>query len=308
MIRAVSRESEALCTRPGPGMVAPVSAVDEGRRHGNRSSSLGEVTATDCPDCAMCLGSRATGDKPPAPRALRGSANGRRATGAGGGGRRTSGARTAKSLPWQRRTPWRASQAVAAPPIAEMSAFARSHEATKAWWVALPLMKAERVLSTRWAGVSLTLPVYLLIMKGHFGWVPNAKPRSEYAWAGSVFGIPRISNLSTTSEPFPTQGLTLRPPALVKGALLPHLETDPYSGTWKSTSTGAVLRIAKVRNGWSVTDPWANRVWQLGEGMNSCPRTMRSREAGASSPATLTDSWSCTSHGSNCRQDHLGIG
>ncbi len=136
-----------------------------------------------------------------------------------------------------------------------MSAFARSHEATKAWWVALPLMKAERVLSTRWAGVSLTLPVYLLIMKGHFGWVPNAKPRSEYAWAGSVFGIPRISNLSTTSEPFPTQGLTLRPPALVKGALLPHLETDPYSGTWKSTSTGAVLRIAKVRNGWSVTDP-----------------------------------------------------
>jgi hypothetical protein len=29
---------------------------------------------------------------------------------------------------------------------------------------------------------------------------------------------------------------------------------DPFSGTWKSTSTGAVPKIAKSGSGWTITD------------------------------------------------------
>jgi hypothetical protein len=42
----------------------------------------------------------------------------------------------------------------------------------------------------------------------------------------------------------------------VSGVVLPTLatRTDPFSGTWKSNSTGAVLKIVKSGGGWEITD------------------------------------------------------
>ena len=96
----------------------------------------------------------------------------------------------------------------ASPPLSEMRSFANKHHATQAWWVRTSLERAFKLQGGAFGPApSPGTPVYVLVMRGDFG-SANGQPE---VWGASIFGIPNHEGLSTNSDPFYTEGLTLTP-------------------------------------------------------------------------------------------------
>ena len=68
-----------------------------------------------------------------------------------------------------------------------------------------------------------------------------------------VYAVKVGSNAQSVSY-LPTRDLVTKNVIASGSFTIPVSGQDPFSGTWRSTSTGAVLKIVKSGAGWTITD------------------------------------------------------